>query len=226
MLDQAVHLTNKFQTDRSGGARNLKDEWLTDISATLCKVVSRNYRNSICGNLHGDPPVHTLFPSLPQPGHPSVRLSLLRSPLCTPANQPQRGPPASTSAPVPPGSLSPVSASHLGAPAPPPPPPPPPPPCVERSAVTSVSPLSASQLCAGSSGSPPLSPGTLAVNVLRDVAATFHPGRLAHVTLPSHLSPLACNGGCGATANAPLFSPPNQAGHSVSAFGVSPCRAT
>jgi hypothetical protein len=228
MLDQAVHLTNKFQSDRSGGARNLKDEWLTDISATLSKVISRNYRNSICGNMHGDPPVHTLFPSQPQQGHPSARLSLLRSPLCTMVNQPQRCP-SPWGAPAPASAPPPAVVPNVGAPV-----------------VTSVSPLAASLQCTSATPSPPLSPGTLAVNVLRDVAAAVHPhlsphvctgsgsaaacaprfsppGRSVSAAVHPHLSPLVCTGSGGAAACAPRFSPP---GRSVSVTVVSPCHAT
>jgi hypothetical protein len=59
----------------------LKDEWLTDISATICKTVARNYRNSIVGAQSGDPPIQTLFPTASGQPHPLARLQVLQSPL-------------------------------------------------------------------------------------------------------------------------------------------------
>jgi hypothetical protein len=81
VLDQAVHLSTKYNSDLSGGTRSLKDEWLTDISATICKTVARNYRNSIVGSQSGDPPIQTLFPATNGQPHPLARLQTLQSPL-------------------------------------------------------------------------------------------------------------------------------------------------
>jgi hypothetical protein len=181
VLDQAVHLSAKYNSDLTGNCRNQKDEWLIDLSATICKTIARNYRNSIIGSQMGDPPVHTLFPAPPQDPHPLARLHVLQSPLTTVQNNVVRRPVPADHAPQ--SVVWPDTA-------------------MATNGLVTSSPLSRAndaQPPESPGTEPNASPGTLAVRLLRRCALELH--------MPS-LVEQASSSACCTSTSVPAAPPP------------------
>ena len=96
LLDKITHLAQKYHSDLAGCSRNLKDDLLTDLSATLNKVIAKNYATCAAGAAHGHAPPSALFKQQTS----SLSMRFHSSPLTAVRNIP--------------APLSPPHSSHLG----------------------------------------------------------------------------------------------------------------
>ena len=51
-IDRITHLAQTYHTDLAGSARKFKDDLLLDLSATINKIISKNYASSAAGAAH------------------------------------------------------------------------------------------------------------------------------------------------------------------------------
>jgi hypothetical protein len=77
LIDRTVLLAQAYQADLSGAARNLKDDLLVDLSATINKIIAKNYACSAAGAAHSHAPPSALI----RPTVPSRDMRFHSSPL-------------------------------------------------------------------------------------------------------------------------------------------------
>ena len=85
LLDRVVQLAQAHHADLAGAARNLKDDLLVDLSATINKIVAKNYACSAAGAAHSHAPPSALI----RPSVPSRDMRFHTSPLTATRHNPE-----------------------------------------------------------------------------------------------------------------------------------------